>query len=351
LAFLAFVLGAPVLQAKDLPGVLHVEDQAKLFSEDGVRKAKDVLQNSTFGSATHWSVVTMAEVPSNKKADFEAVGNDKDKAKRFFAQLATSLAKDQSEKGVFTLVYMKGKQFLVETVTDRGTDRFRDFTDADVGNLNNKLITAIRDGKKLEGEQVVASHDTGLLSGAEFVVDQLKGTKLPNAKKVNAVGNINTQVKESTGMSLGGLICIGLSLVAGIWVIFAVIRALTRGGQGGGGMGGGGQGGGGMGGGGGGMGFMGSFLTGMVGAAAGMWLYNSLAGNSMNNMSAGDQSGAGDTGTADTGEGNFDGGAQGGDGDWGDTGGGGADTGGGGGDWGGDTGGGGDFGGGGGGDW
>ncbi len=354
LLVLSLLLGATTaLAAKDAAGVLRVEDKAKLFSAEGIKKAEVKFHDVTFKAKTHWTVVTISDVPESKKADLQAVGSDKNKAIRFFGELATSLAKERNEVGVFTLVYNNGDKLIVKTVSDKASDLHRHFNDTDAATLSDKLLDGLRAAKKKSGDEAVSERDGGLMAGTSFVIDQLKDTSLPEAKKTTGtIAKANNDVKASTGMSIWSWVCIGLVAALSIWVVIALVRALTNRGGGGGG---GGYGGGGYGGGGGGMGFFGTFMTGMLGAAAGMWMYNSFFGGNHygNDMSAGggDNYGGDNGGSADTGEGNFDGGAEGGGGDWGDSGGdaGGGDAGGGG-DWGGDTGGGGDWGGGGGGD-
>ncbi len=350
LALFGLAVATPVALAEKAPvhGQMSVDDQAGLFSADGIKQATQTFDGVTFKANTHFTVVTRKGAPEAKKKDLEATKGDKAKAGQFFGEWAREIYKEKHATGVLTLIYVDGDKFFVKTVADKQSDVYRHFGDKADTALEEKFVATIREAKSKTGAEATTIRDSGLMAGATYVVDHLKDTTVPDAKhKVST-----TTTGEKKGMGIGGWICLGLCVALGIWVVVALIRALTGGG-GGGGYGGGY--GGGMGGGGG--GFFTSFLGGMFGAAAGMWMYNNMFGGShMSDMSAGESYG-GDGGTADTGEGNVDTGSEGaGGGDWGDsggdTGGGGdwGDSGGGGGDWGGgDTGGGGDFGGGG--DW
>lgn len=105
----------------------------------------------------------------------------------------------------------------------------------------------------------------------------------PGVHQEHAVEHTGTPWRTA-GIGIGGFICIALAIIAVIWLVIGVIRAMFAprypAGPGGGGYGGGGGYapgyGGGYGGGGG--GFFSSLLGGMFGAAAGMWMYNNFFG-------------------------------------------------------------------------
>lgn len=335
---LAVVAPAALANKETFHGQMSVDDQAGLFSADGIKQAVQTFDGVDFKAKTHFTVVTRKGAPESKKKDLEATKGDKAKASRFFGEWAREIYKEKHATGVLTLIYVDGDKFFVKTVADEQVDVFRGFGDKAATALEEKFIATVREAKSKAGADATTIRDSGLMAGAQYVVDHLKDTTVPDAKhKVST-----TTSGEKKGMGIGGWICLGLCVLLGIWVVVALIRALT--GMGGGGGYGGGYGGPGYGGGGG--GFFSNFLGGMFGAAAGMWMYNSFFGGGSHygsDMSAGGSYGGDTGGSYDTGEGNVDTGSEGaGGGDWGDSGGG--DTGGGG-DWGG---GGGDFGGGGG---
>lgn len=340
---LAVATPAALANKETFHGQMSVDDQAGLFSADGIKQATQAFDGTNFKATTHYTVVTRKGAPESKAKELEATKGDKTKAGRFFSGWAKEIYKDKRATGVLTLIYVDGDKFFVKTVADEQVDVFRGFGDKAATALEEKFIATVREAKSKTGADATTIRDSGLMSGAQYVIDHLKDTTVPDAKhKVST-----TTSGEKKGMGIGGWICLGLCVLLGIWVVIALIRALT--GTGGGGGYGGGYGGPGYGGGGG--GFFSSMLGGMFGAAAGMWMYNNFFGGShASDMSAGGSYGGDTGGTYDTGEGNVDTGSEGaGGGDWGDSGGG--DTGGGG-DWGdsggGDVGGGGDWGGGGG---
>jgi uncharacterized protein len=325
-------------------GQMSVEDKAQAFTPDGVKKAQEAFERTSFQSPTHFTVVTVGEkdVPAGKKADFEAAKKDQKLAGPFFRDWARELARAEREQGVFTLVYFQGDKYFVDVVSDRQSDVYRHFTDEDARKVRDALIGGFRKAKE-SGDK--AARDAALLAATDVVIDQLKNTSAPEAGTASRTNSSDSGAKKGGGTNIMGYVCIGLAVLLGVWLVIGLIRAFTGGG---GGYGGGGYGGGGGFGGG---GFFPSLMGGLFGAAAGMYLYDSFMGGH-NSASASDAA-AGDTGDAggaeDTGAGDFDGGAEAGGGDFGDTGGdaggdyGGGDFGGGGGDYGG-----GDFGGG---DW
>ena len=338
------------------PGVLRVEDKAGAFSPEGVKQAEKLFADTQFKSTTHFTVVTVTakEVPASLKADLQAAMDKKDRpaANRVFTDWAHDLAKSERERGVFVLAYLQGEQHWVHVSVDKQTDVSRHFTDADAKKVSDLLVDGFKKAKGKPAEEAKATRDVALLAATNDVIAELKNTSAPEPTGHTRT-NTNTDKSSGGGMgglSIGGWICLLLVVGLGIWLVIGLIRAFS-------GMGGGGYGyGGGYGGGG---GFMSSFLGGMFGAAAGMWLYDSFTGgHHYNDVSASDAGGGGDYGDtggagdfdngADAGGGDFGGGDDAGGGDFGDAGGG--DFGGGGGDFGGGDfgGGGGDFGGG---DW
>jgi hypothetical protein len=277
---------------------------------------------------------------------------------RFFTQFAEKRFADMRENGVYVLIVDNPK--ILRVVVGNNTLASGYFTKANQKALNDLLI------EKLKRDD----HDGALLSGVNYVYDTMAAhhtTKSPRKSEVVPVGHVD----EGGGnrMNWSPIITVVL-VVLGVWILFAVVRALFRTAAGGGGYGAPGMGYGGPGYGGGG-GFFSNFLGGMFGAAAGMWMYNNFFGHGGSSAWGAGSPGPDkidggqaypDSGPADTsgssiggdygndaGGGDWGGGADAGGGDWGAGDAGGGDWGGGGGDWGG---GGGDWGGGGGGgDW
>jgi len=345
--FLAFVTGgllaSPALASKvtDAPGEMRVTDEAGLFSADAIAKAKETFHDTIFHGPVKFAVQTYKRIPDAKRADFAALDKkDKDALKQFFQNWAEEQAAREGKGYIFVLLYKTESGWASRCVADRQTDVGRGFGNAKADEVSHRFYTALEQAvhEKLHDAALHAKLDTALVDATHLVISDMKNTTLPATNH-----QVNAAHGGGEGRGIMGWVCIGLCVMAGIWLVMGLIRAFTGGGGGGGGMGGGGYGGGGG-------GFGSSLLGGLFGSMAGMYMYNQFFGGGMSNLGASDSTAA-DGGNYDTGDGDYSGGAGAGDvgGDFGDSGGG--DTGGGG-DWGGDAGGG-DFGGGdfGGGDW
>ena len=296
-ACLSLALFAGLATAADEKGVLKVEDNAGVFSAEGIDKAKAAMADTTFHARTHLTVVTYGTIPAGKREAYDrAKGKDTDK-KRFFSEWALEVAKAKKAE-VLVFISMEGTH--IRALDDRQTDVSRSFGSDDLKTLERKFTNGFASAKSETDVGLQKSlHDTALNDGVNFVVEQLKDTTVP----VNGTKAAATKAAESKG-----------------------------------GMGGG--------------GFMTSLMGGMFGAVAGHYLYDNFFGGSHSSpASAGDAGGGyGNNNTTDTGAGDYDGGGDSGGSDFGGGGdAGGADFGGGSDFGGGDTGGGGDFGGGG--DW
>jgi uncharacterized protein len=345
-ALLGVAAFAPAaLASKEPPppskGEMKVHDDAGLFSPESVVKAEAKFDGITFKSPTHLTVRTVKNVPSDRKRDFEKAKDSTEKRHEFMAAWAKELAQAEGDRGVVVLVCDEARS--IEVISDRQTDVNRQFSDADAKRVHEILSDGFKEANaaKTDDEKRTVRGES-LVRATDFVIAQLRNTSAPEATgSTHSDGGHET--KKSAGMPWWGWVLIVAGILLVVWVIVALIRAMSGNVYGGGYGGYGGYGGGGG-------GFFPSFLGGMFGAAAGMWMYNSMFGGHMYHdpgyAGGGADGYTGDTGPTDTGAGDFDNGAEAG-GDWGDSGG--ADAGGG--DWGGD-GGGGDWGGdGGGGDW
>ena len=335
LSFGALTAAAP---APNKPGELKVEDEAGLFGKDAVRKAKDdfaVWVSSKSGRQV--SFHTVAKLPDADKAKLDQL-KDAPAKSQFWSTFARTHAKDDHAKGVY--VFISRSPGHVEVVADDEM-RNKGFSRDKAVELRDLLVKGLGAAvsKTTPAEQQTARDET-LKSAVKYLEDHLPAaSKDVVPGKANQTGNANAPAhEEKKGWGIGSYLCAGIAIIAVIWVLFAVVRGLTgMMGGGGGGPGGGGYGSPGMGGGGG-MGFLGTFMTGMFGAAAGMWMYNSFMGGSSafggdaGTGAAGagggesvDNAGAGDF-NSDGAGGDYGGGGDAGGGDWG---GGGGDAGGG----------------------
>jgi uncharacterized protein len=318
LSFVVFGLTAPLAMASKAAGEathagqLKVDDQGATFTTDGIKTAKSAFEAVKFQAETHMTIVTWGKVPEKKVSEYEKAKGDRTTLMRFFRDQAKELAKQRNAKGIFVLISREGS--AVVAIDDRQTDVQRGFTDSKLERLQELFTEAFKSaaGKPdKNGPEALQLRDKALLDAVNYVAEELKNTTVPDAAvKNDAVGKVG-------GMGIGGWICIGISVLLGVWLIVGLIRMFTGGG--------GGYGGPGYGGGGG--GFFSGLMGGLFGAMAGMYLYNSLFGSDMSSASAADASadpgsgaGAGDwDGGGDGGGSSYDngGGDYGGGGDWG----------------------------------
>jgi uncharacterized membrane protein YgcG len=368
------VAGWLLLPAMALAIVPEVRDNGKFFDAQTVAKANTLIKKIEDKYKKDVAVVTFGEISDEVAKKFQYDPNDRS---GFYYRWMHQLEEQGAVNGVVVLI-VKDQHNQNKTHIEVGVGRE---TQKKAFTLENrdKLFNILKEEFKQPNK--------ALLDGLHFIDDSMAANRAwesaPVAAQKPAHAPQTRQMEHDIGGSnILGWICIGLCVLAVIWLVRGLFRAMS-GGTGGGSYAGGpaGYAGGGVGGGvgGGGGGFMSGLMGGLFGAVAGNWLYNNMFGGSSYHQSAwgaGNPSG-GDTnapnrddfGPSDQGQGfsntggdvddggggggDVDGGDAGGGGDWGgggDTGGGGGDWGGGGGDWGG--GGGGDFGGGGGGgDW
>lgn len=282
------------------PGLLIIEDGAKLFSQKARSQAEEILRNHKTAPRTQLNIITFAELPPARAEAFAKVKGDRAKEMEFMRQWALEEARSNRDKGVVVLIAWDIKK--LEILTDRSS-RERGFNDSRESELKNILTSAFKDALTKEGEERAKVLDGALIKASQLVVDNIK----------SASGSSTSAAGEREAPAWTQWVCIGLAVLLGLWLIMGIIRGLSGGGGGGPGGGGG--------------GFFSSMLGGLFGAAMGMYLYNSFFGGGMN--SAYGDSGA--SGAGDAGEGDYSGSAGTG-GDFGDAGG---DFGGGGGDFGG----------------
>ncbi len=351
-------LTAGTARAADIPGRMTIHDDAHLFSEGAKRDAERRMSAARFDRGLHFHVDTYKSVPADRLSAYNAASNKNEYVYRWAQDVATG----DKAKGPYTLIVMSPNghtQVVLDTET-----RNRGFDDANRRHVAEIFNKAFLESAKKPVEERQAIRDRALLEATDYVINDLKGTKVVHTDGT-PTKDTKAATTKRTGMSIGGWICLGIVVLLAIWLVVGIIRALTSPAYAGGGGYGGGPG---YGGGGGGFGFGTALLGGMFGAMAGMWLYNSMMGTHYPPQAFGGEATAGDAhgaDTGDTGAGDYSGGSAtdtggdygGGDGGGGgDYGGGGGDYGGGGGDYGGgdygggggDYGGGGDFGGGGG---
>jgi uncharacterized protein len=292
------------------PGSLTVDDRAKAFTADGVRRAAGLLEAARLPADAHLFVLTAADaaVPAAFKDRFDAAKGKQD-AEGGLAVLGEWLGEESlkvGKKGLAVLVYAEGKAVLVRVKADPTSEAAGRLTAADTRTLVGQLVADFKAGNR----------DLALYQAVGFVVDKLK-TAPPAAAESNpapaAADNKPAAKAADGGYNVGGIICVALVAMLGLWLVFGLVRAFTRPhtpppgyGQGAYGQPGG-YGPGGYGGGGG--GFMSGLMGGLFGAVAGNYLYNSfLGGSSLGATDLGGATGAeGGLADAGAGDGNYGG--------------------------------------------
>ncbi len=239
-----------------------LKDDGKFFSAEAVNKANDKIKKIAQDYNKDLLIETFPEIPGELKKDYSA-----EKKKEFFARWARDRAHDNAVNGVYVLICKEPSHLQIEVGNET---RRKAFTEGNRDEMVKILLGKFRAKKYDEGLQEAVDfyartlrQNLGRTTGGHFAAQNewpghgRKTASLPPAND-NRGGN-----------PLMGWLCIGVVVLLGVWLLFGLIRAFTgagRGGYGGGGYGGGGGGGGG--------GFLSSLLGGMLGAGAGMWMYD-----------------------------------------------------------------------------
>lgn len=306
-----------------------VQDPAKLFSPDAVRRADDQIQKLRREHKKEIFIETLESLPSPEKGGPDL--SNKQATSKWVNEFALGRAKAQSVNGVyFLLIKNPGKfQFEIGNKTLQ-----KEFTLSDRDEAIRKIQPLLKENKMDEVLETLVGFVAGKMAQHQTVAKKAVTPTQP-------VNHLVPENKEAN--SWAGYLCLGALVLGGIVLVMGLMRGLMGGG--GGGM----AGGPGMAPGYGGGGFLSNMLGGMFGAAAGMWMYDNFFGHggsrAWGSGSEGQSSGGGDFGDSTSGQdtdysgsgGDWSGGDTSGGGDWGsgggDWGGGGGDFGGGGGDY------------------
>ncbi|HYH67287.1 MAG TPA: hypothetical protein VD866_21500 [Urbifossiella sp.] len=308
----ALAVGAPAARAdkappRPQPGQLDVFDAAKLFSTDGIDKAKEAFRAAEFHNGLAVTVDTVTAPPAGKlRAEAEAAHRDEAKWRAFMTQWARDSGQADKAKGLYVLVTLQpvgGIAVLADAQTTR-----RGFTEADDRKVREIFGAAFKEANKEPDEaKKQAIRSAALVKAVEYIAADLKDTRVADVAggAKHEPGPAETDAPARSPVM--GYLCLGLAALAGVWLVIAVVRMFSGGGGGGGG-------------------FMPGLLGGLFGAAAGMWMYSHFFGGGGgmfggSDAHAGDAGGGdvgGDTGAGDWGGGSADaGGFDGGGGDFG----------------------------------
>ncbi len=258
----------------------RIEDKAKMFSEKAIQKAEGKIDAIKRDYDKDVLVETHAALPPDAQKEYKGLETDKEK-NLFWREFADKRYEKRNVRGIYLIIVKNPTryQFSVGKKT-----KVKAFTHDDL-EKTEKILTANLKQDKFDEGLLAALNDIELTMNR--TVGQSKSSTTPVSTK-SSTGFPTTSMFSG----IWGMICIGLVVVLGLWLVVGVFRALTGAGrpvdrppygnqagyggpqQGGGGYG---QQGGGGGGGGGG-GFMKGMLGGMLGAAGGMFLYDRFFG-------------------------------------------------------------------------
>jgi hypothetical protein len=263
---LTVIAGLAIMAPPSQAATPRVSDEGHFFSADAVAKANQRIKDIQRLYGKDLLVETVPGVPATMERRFKELGK-----KEFFVTWAHRRAEDAGINGVYILISKNPGHLQIEVSRQLQN---RGFSLDDQDSLVKKMSTML--GQK--------KNDAALLEAVNFVNAKFAaklGKRTPSPTPVHAVAPQRPAVplanregpaaQPQAGLSPLGWLGIGLAVVAGIWILSAIFRALSGGGYGPGPAGPGGYGGGGG-------GFFSSLLGGLFGAATGMWLYNNFFG-------------------------------------------------------------------------
>lgn len=260
---LALMLGTSAGRA----GLGGIQDGGAFFSEHAKAEASRIIGDVERTLKKDIVIETFAEIPDAVKSGADLA--DKAAASRLFVQWAEKQAKQQGVSGVYILLVKQPPH--LQAVVGIQTLK-QSFTAADRDTLASTMLTKLR----------AKQNDAALLDGVSFVSSTMRAHAAGHAAPVHRSDAGTAASGSSTGWILP--VVIGLLVV---WVIFGLIRSLSR------------TGGAGMPQGAGGGGFFSSLIGGMFGAAAGMWMYDQFFGSHGNAADRNDMTGGGDSGASE----------------------------------------------------
>jgi TPM domain len=283
------LLGLLSVGGKAQAAVAEVRDEAHFFSAGAVAEANDSIKEIKQRYMKDLLIETIVLVPEDKKD--EANSSDEKVKGHFFANWAIQRARAQGVNGIYVLITREPGH--VEVVVGNQTRTV--FPDEERHRLSQLLLTHFRQKEYDEGLRAAVKDVRSVLSTAPTT-----GTSATAPANPNRPGHNQPTVPQPTApqptlpsgraRAAGGSwlpwLGVGLAILLGIWVLSAVLRALSGNQQRpiGAGFGGPGPYGGaapygGYGGyGGGGGGFFSNMMGGLFGAAAGSWLYDQFSG-------------------------------------------------------------------------
>lgn len=162
---------AATAAAADKPGLFLVVDDAGLFSADAKKQAEKKLAGTKFDRGLNFNLTTVKEMPTEWKKKFDEAG-DKE---RIVIEWAKSVATKDKAKGPFVLICMSPGRTVV--LADEETTK-RGFSKTSEGAVLKIFDTALKEAAQKTGDEKVKHRDAALLKATDYVVGELKGTKV-----------------------------------------------------------------------------------------------------------------------------------------------------------------------------
>ena len=165
------LIGAAPPPAVDLPGLMKIVDEAGLFSTDAKTEAEKKMSAAKFHRGLHFNVETQKEMPAEWKKKYD---DATDKAK-VVKDWAKSIATGEKAKGPFVVICMKPGWTLVLTDEESVNRGFGKTSEEAVRKI---FDAALKEAAKQEGETRTKTRDAALLKATDYVINDLKGTKV-----------------------------------------------------------------------------------------------------------------------------------------------------------------------------
>jgi hypothetical protein len=169
----ALAIPSGAVRAADLPGTFYVFDDANLFSTEAKKQAAKKMDGQKFDHGLHFTVDTYKEMPAEWKKKYDDA-SDKDKGK-VMRDWAVSAATAQKSKGPYVLICMKPGRTVV--LADEETTK-RGFGQSKEDEVLKIFDTAMRESAKQDGESKTKTRDAALVKATEYIINDLKGTKV-----------------------------------------------------------------------------------------------------------------------------------------------------------------------------
>jgi len=161
---------AGTARAADKPGLFLLADDASLFSAEAKKQAEKKMAGTKFDAGLNFNVTTYKELPAEWKKKYD--DGDKDKVMRDWAK---SVANKDKAKGPFVLICMKPGYTVV--LADEETVH-RGFSRTTEGAVQKIFDTALKEAAKKDGDEKTRHRDAALLKATDYVIGELKGTKV-----------------------------------------------------------------------------------------------------------------------------------------------------------------------------